>query len=267
MTYSFETLACVVRDGVALLTLDREARNNALNSVMNYELPIAWQQIEADANVRVIIITGRGSKAFCTGADLGDLPIGDDPAENESLGSIRWTGAQNKVTKPVIAAINGMVIGGGLHFPADADIVLAAEHATFFDSHVAVGLVAALEPIAMARRMPIGAVLKMALTGGRERMTASEMHRLGFVDEILPVDGLMERAFGLATMIAQNSPTAVARTKAAIWAAKELPLHQALEHGWRLIQAQNSHPDLAEGIAAFDEKRPPVWAPREADDL
>ncbi|WP_150291463.1 enoyl-CoA hydratase/isomerase family protein [Sphingobium estronivorans] len=262
MSRSFETLDYAVRDGIAVLTLDREARHNAVNSVMNRELPMAWQQVEADPDVRVAIVTGRGTKAFCTGADLGDLPQTDD-----RLDSIRWTAAQNRVTKPVIAAINGMAIGGGLHFPADADIVLAADHATFFDSHVAVGLVAALEPIAMARRMPIGAVLKMALTGGRERMTAREMHRLGFVDEVLSADALMDRAFALAAMIAQNSPTAVARTKAAIWAAKELPLHQALDNGWRLIQAQNGHPDLAEGIAAFGEKRAPVWAPRGPEDL
>lgn len=267
MTGAFETLVYTVHDDIALITLDREARNNAINAEMNRELPRVWTQVESDASIRVAIITGRGSKAFCAGADLADLPIADDPMRAERLDSIRWTGAQNNVTKPVIAAINGLTIGGGLHFPADADIVLAAEHATFSDSHVAVGLVAALEPIVMARRMPIGAVLKMALIGGRERMSADVMHRFGFVDEVLPDDGLMDRAFALAAMIAKNSPTAVARTKAAIWAAKEFPLQQALENGWHHILAQNSHSDFAEGIAAFGEKRVPVWAPRTPGDL
>lgn len=267
MTSAYETLIYAVHDGIAVITLDREARHNAVNAAMNSELPRVWRQVESDTSVRVAIITGRGSKAFCTGADLSDLPTPDDPLLAQSIDSIRWTGAQNGITKPVIAAVNGLAIGGGLHFPADADIVLAADHATFADSHVAVGLVAALEPVAMARRMPIGAVLKMALTGGREQVSADEMRRLGFVDEVLPGDRLMERAFALAAMIAKNSPTAVARTKAAIWAAKELPLRQALENGWRHILAQSSHPDPAEGIAAFGEKRVPVWAPRTAGDV
>lgn len=263
----YQTLAYEVRDGIALITLDREDRRNAINSVMNRELPSVWAQVERDPDIRVVIVTGRGGKAFCTGADLADLPISDDPALASSIDAIRWTGLQNKGTKPVIAAVNGLTIGGGLHFVADADIVLAADHAAFADSHVAVGLVAALEPITLARRMPLGAVLKLALIGGRERMAASEAHRLGLVDELHPADRLMDRAFALAALIASNSPTAVARTKAAIWAAKELPLHEALDNGWRLITAQNSHPDSAEGIAAFTEKRDPSWAPRTPGDL
>ena len=267
MSGPYETLDIRIADHIAVLTLSREARHNAISSRMNGELPQAWRQLEADPAVRVIVVTGAGGKAFCTGADLADLPKTEDPAFARQLASIGWTGRQNGVTKPVIAAINGLAVGAGLHFAADSDIVLAADHAQFVDSHVAVGLIAALEPIGLARRMPLGAVMKLALTGGDERLSAQEAWRLGMVDEIMPLDALMPRAMELAASIARHSPTAVARTRAAIWASKELPLSAALEEGWRHILAQNDHPDLAEGVAAFVEKRAPRWRNRDPGDV
>lgn len=267
MTETFETLHVEVADGVAVLTLARPSRRNAINSQMNTELPLAWRKLEADPDVRAIIVTGAGDKAFCTGADLADLPATKDPLLATQLASIAWTGRQNAVSKPVIAAINGLTVGAGLHYLADADIVLSVPHAQFIDTHVAVGLLAALEPIGLSRRMPLGAVMKLALTGGDERLDAAELHRLGLIDELLPPEGLMPRARQLAASIARHSPTAVARTRAAIWRAQELALDDALEEGWRLIRRQSTHPDMAEGVAAFIEKRAPRWADREPGDL
>lgn len=265
---AFETLEVECGgNGVAVLTLSREARRNAINSRMNVELPLAWRMLEEDPAVRVIIVTGAGDKAFCTGADLGDLPKTEDPELARTLASIAWTGRQNHVTKPVIAAINGLTIGAGLHYLADADIVLSVPHAQFVDSHVAVGLLAALEPIGLSRRMPLGAVMRLALTGGDERLDAVELHRLGLIDELHAPEALMPRAHQLAASIARHSPTAVARTRAAIWAAKELPLEAALEEGWRLICKQSEHPDVEEGVAAWLEKRSPNWRDRDPDDL
>ena len=262
---SYETIEYALADGVALITLDREPARNAINSVMNRELPLVWRQFASDPAARVAILTGRGSKAFCTGADLKDLPVMDGGGREGSLQSIRWTPLQNEVWKPVIVAVNGMTVGGGLHFVADADIVLAADAATFFDTHVAVGLVAGLEPVALCRRLPIGAVLKMALIGGAERMTAMHAQRLGLVDEVLPTSELLARARVLAHAIARHSPAALARTKKAIWEAQELGLRAGLENAWRHILAQTSHPDVAEGAAAFLEGRPPRWAPPEGE--
>lgn len=267
MTTPFETLDIESDGHVAILTLSRPARRNAISSLMNAELPLAWAQLEADPQTRVIIVTGAGDRAFCTGADLADLPTSEDPELARSLASVRWTGRQCGVSKPVITAINGLAVGAGLHFPADADIVLAADHATFIDSHVAVGLIAALEPIGLARRMPLGAVMKLALTGGDERLSAEEAWRVGMVDEVMPLADLMPRARKLAASIARHSPTAVARTRAAIWNAKEQPLGEALEEGWRRIMQQGGHPDVAEGVAAFLEKRRPQWRERDTGDL
>jgi enoyl-CoA hydratase/carnithine racemase len=257
MSAKFDTLSYQVNDGVAWITIDREPARNAINSVMGRELPMIWEQFKADATAHVGIVTGRGTKAFCTGADLTDLPIPKN--HSESLQSIRWSSRHNEVWKPVIAAVNGMVIGGGLHFVADADIVLAADSATLFDTHVAVGLVAGLEPVSLCRRMPLGAVLKMALVGGVERMSAAEALRLGMVDEVLPADRLLDRAFALAKIIGRHSPAALARTKQAIWQAQEMSLHAGLENAYQLIVEQGKHPDFKEGGRAFLERRAPRW--------
>jgi len=258
----FETLTYDVSDGVALITLDRPQRLNAVNSVMSRELPDAWRLFDTDPGAIVAIVTGAGDKAFCTGADLADLPaMIVDKNGLPDIASIRWTPLQNDVWKPVICAINGAVIGGGLHFVAECDIVLSCDHAEFSDSHVSVGLVSALETIALARRMPMGAVLQMALGGRGEKITAQDAFRLGMVNEIHAAGDLLDRARTLAARIARNSPSAMARTKRAIWGAKEAGLHDASINGWNAIVAHNQSHDFAEGIRAFSEKRTPRWAP------
>jgi enoyl-CoA hydratase/carnithine racemase len=258
----YETLSYEVEDGVAILTLDRPERFNALNSAMDRELPLAWRHFETDPSAQVAIVTGRGPKAFCVGADLADAPRQEGPS---SLETIRWSSLQNQVWKPVIAAINGMVSGGGLHFVADSDIVLAADTATFFDSHVAVGLASVMEPICLARRMPLGAVLRLALLGGAERLSAADAHRLGMIDELVVPDQLMGRARALANMIKRHSPSALRHTKQAIWEAQELGLTEALRASFRHIDAQMQHPDAQEGGRAFLERRAPRWQPYRPD--
>jgi len=250
-----------VEDGVAVIELARPQRLNAVNSVMSRELPAAWRAFDADPSAIVAIVTGVGEKAFCTGADLTDLPeMIVDESGRPALESIRWTPLQNNVWKPVICAVNGATVGGGLHFVAECDIVLASDHAEFSDTHVSVGLVSALETAVLARRMPMGAVLRMALGGRGEKITADDAFRLGMVDELCPGAELAERAHRLADRIRRNSPSAMARTKRAIWGAKERGLHDAADFGWDAIVAHNQSHDFAEGIRAFSEKRTPQWA-------
>lgn len=257
----FETLNYEVKDGVAFVELNRPQRLNAVNSVMSRELPLMWRVFDEDPSAIVAIVTGAGEKAFCTGADLGDLPemITDDVGA-PSIDSIRWTPLQNKVWKPVICAVNGSAVGGGLHFVAECDIVLASENANFSDPHVNVGLVSALEPIALARRMPMGAVLRMALVGGSEKLSAHDAQMIGMVSEVCAQSALIERAYDLSDRIKRNSPSAMAKTKRAIWSAKETGLHDASARGWEAIVAHNQTHDFAEGVKAFTEKRQPRWA-------
>lgn len=257
----FETLNYKVDERVALITLNRPEQRNAVNSVASRELPALWQHFETDDSAVVAIVTGAGEKAFCTGADLVDLPDTDGEGDNATLQSIRWTSLQNQVWKPVICAVNGMVVGGGLHFIADSDIVISADHATFFDTHVKVGMVSGLEPVGLCRRMPMEAVLRMALLGGDERISAQRAYELGMVGEVVPGEQLLATARALADKIKKHSPAALARTKKAIWQAQETGLHQGLENAWQLIMQQNSHADMGEGVAAFVERRDPVWQP------
>jgi len=255
------------KDGhVVTLTLNRAERMNALNhNLLKVELPDAFRRAREDADVRVVIVTGAGEKAFCAGADLKDA------AESGSIGGTSgpsqgpwYRGTPTDFLhagfdKPVIVAVNGMCLGAGLHFVADGDLILAAEHATFFDTHVRVGQVFALEAIGLMRRMPFGEVMRMMLLSGTERVTAADARRLGLVSEVVPGPDLLARAKQHAATIAEFSPATIAASKRAMWQALDRGLYDALEHGWREIYAHWSHPDYVEGPRAFAAKRKPSW--------
>ncbi len=267
---SFETILYERRDATALITLNRPVRHNAINGAMSLELPRAWERAKRDAEVRVVVVTGAGERAFCTGFDVGDIAsgtasIGEENARG-TLASLRLTALQNRCWKPVITAVNGMAAAGGLHFVADSDVVICARTATFFDGHVAVGLIAGCEPIGLARRMALEPVLRMALAGGRERLDARRAWQLGLVSELVEPAALLGRAFELAARIAENSPAAIAATKRALWESLDRPLSEALATGWRVIEEHRGHPDPREGALAFAEKRPPRWAPLVLED-
>ena len=254
--------------GVATITLNRPERHNAFTVAMARDLRRIWDDVKRDPAVVCVVVTGAGEKAFCTGMDVAD--IADGSAREEAARMERedgkpfyhfLTAIQNRCWKPVVTAVNGMVVGGGLHFLADSDLVVASQTATFFDTHVKVGLVSALEPVGLARRIPLEAVLRLALLGGSERMTAEEALAVGLVGELQPPHRVVPRAHDLAAMIAEHSPTALARTKQAIWESLEGGLHAGLDRATELLRLHDPHPDIAEGSRAFVEKRKPRWAP------
>lgn len=265
MSVSFDTILYEVDDGVATITLNRPERYNAFNRQMASELQQAWTAIKADPQVVCVVVTGAGDKALCTGFDVTDVAAGDAAGEErvsyEDSPVLKLTAIHNDCWKPVITAVNGMVNGGGHHFIADSDLVLAAEHATFFDTHVKVGLVAGLEPVSLARRIPLESVLRMAMLGGAERLSAARAREIGLVGEVVPAAELLPRARELAAKIAEHSPMALARTKRAIWQSLDRGLHDGLRHAWDIIGAHGDCPDNREGVAAFVEKRKPRWAP------
>lgn len=250
---------------IAIVTLNRPQRHNAFDFPMISRLEQLWRELAEDDQVRCVIVTGAGDRAFCSGMDLGSVAADEKSAAAATELSLdqspvlRLTALQNTCWKPVITAVNGLVCGGGLHFIADSDLVIADEHATFFDNHVAMGLVAGLEPVGLTRRIPLESVFRLALLGGAERMSADEALRLGLVGEVLPAGRLMERAIELGRLISRHSPTALMRTKQAIWQSLDHNLHDGLENAWRLIAEHQSHPDATEGAHAFSEKRQPAW--------
>jgi enoyl-CoA hydratase len=249
---------------VGWLINNRPERMNAMNSAMRDEFAEAWLELDADPAVRVIVHTGEG-KAFQTGVDVMEIAsdgIGMERyRESAEHFDFRFTSWHNHVWKPVITAVNGICAGGGFHWVADADIVIAASDAQFFDPHVSVGQVAAYELIGLARRMPFEAVLRMALVGRHERISAERALQLGMISQVVdPPDRLRQEAQDLAEKIARNSPSAMAATKRALWGALEHGLTDACKAGATELTSMWGHPDQVEGPLAFAEKRDPVWA-------
>ena len=224
MTY---TTLDVRRDGhVGWLVFDRPDRGNAMDAAMLAELETAWRELDDDPAVRVIVNTGNG-RAFQTGLDVAQLSRDRQALREHSRRTrdfeLRFTAWHLGVTKPVIAAVNGVCAGAGLHFVADADIVIASSDATFLDPHVSVGQVSAFETITLVRKSPMEAILRMALTGRHERLTAARAYELGILSQVVdPAARLTEAAQALGETIARNSPEALRRTKQLLWRALEV---------------------------------------------
>jgi enoyl-CoA hydratase/carnithine racemase len=263
VTTAYTRLEVSRRGPVGWLVFDRPDAGNALDAAMFDELERAWLELDADPTVRVIVNTGAGS-AFQTGVDLGALR--DDPdglrahARRTRDAELRFTAWHLGIAKPVIAAVNGVCAGGGLHFVADADVVIAASDATFVDPHVSVGQVVAYEGIALARKSPMEAILRLALVGRYERLTARRAYQLGVISQVVdPPAALRDEAQALAETIARNSPAAMAATKRALWGALEAGLTDASRAGARELVSLWGHPDQEEGPRAFAERREAEW--------
>jgi E-phenylitaconyl-CoA hydratase len=249
------------RDHIAYITINRPDRANTLHSSMVEPIKAIWAEVRDDPWIRCSVVTATGDRFFSTGADVGavasrgGVSAGKGPLTEE----VHWSPRQNRVWKPTVTAVNGMVAGAGLHFVVDADIIVAAESAVFLDTHVNVGMVGAIENIGLAKRLPLGSALRMTLCGKKYRMPAQRAYELGLVDEVVPADKLLETADEIAHQIAANSPAAVQLSMQCLWASLEMPYTQSLEYAWALLRMHWDHPDFKEGPRAFAEKRDPVW--------
>jgi enoyl-CoA hydratase/carnithine racemase len=248
---------------VGWLLFNRPDAANAMDAEMFDQLQHAWLELDSDRQVRVIVNTGEG-RAFQTGLDMVQLardPVAlREQSRRTRRADLRLTAWHNGVSKPVIAAVNGLCAGGGLHFVCDADIVIAASDAQFLDPHVSVGQASAFETIGLMRKMPVEAVMRMALVGRHERVSAQRALELGMISQIVdPPERLREEAQELAEKIARNSPAAMAATKRALWKALEVGLTDACRSGAQEMVAVWGHPDQTEGPVAFAEKRDPQW--------
>jgi enoyl-CoA hydratase/carnithine racemase len=248
---------------VGWLINNRPDQLNAMNAKMRDEFGDAWLELDRDPGVRVIVHTGNG-RAFQTGVDVAEIAsdgVGMERyRESVEAWDLHFTSWQQHVWKPVITAVNGICAGGAFHWVAEADIVICSSDAQFFDPHVSVGQVVSIEAIALMRKIPAEAVMRMAFLGRYERMTADRAYELGMVSEVVdPPDGLRARAQELAETIAKNSPAAMAATKRALWGALELGLTDACRAGARELVSMWGHPDQTEGPAAFADRREPQW--------
>jgi enoyl-CoA hydratase/carnithine racemase len=250
------------RDGAVLVaTLDRPERMHAIGTQLLEELPRAWEEAAADPSLRALVVTASGDRAFCTGMDLQEAAErGEARPLAENYDSMRVTPLNCDVWLPTIVAVNGVCTGAGLHFVADADVVVASSTASFLDTHVDVGQVAVIEPITLLDRVGVGNVLKMVVLGRAGRLDAADALRISLVDEVVAPEALLGRALELAHAAASGSPSAIEKSKRAIRGALELPRREALQRGWDLLLEQRAHhPDAVEGPRAFVERRAPHW--------
>jgi enoyl-CoA hydratase/carnithine racemase len=225
MTY--ETLRVERRGEVGWLIFDRPEVGNAMDATMLAELERAWVELDADPGVKVIVNTGEGA-AFQTGLDVVQLSRDPEALREQSRrtkrAELRLSAWHNGVQTPVIAAVNGVCAGGGLHFVADADIVIASSDATFLDPHVSIGQVTAFEAIGLLRKVPAEAVMRMALVGRHERLSAQRALELGMVSEVVEPGRLRAAAQEVAEKVARRSPAALAASKRVLWGAFETGL-------------------------------------------
>jgi len=259
---TYENILVEVRDGVAVITLNRPKVLNALNAGLLAELDAAVDAVAADAAIRAVILTGAGEKAFAAGADIQELArVSGVDGQELALRGQRLFSKIESMRVPVIAAINGFALGGGCELALACTIRVASESAKLGQPEVKLGLTPGYGG---SQRLPRlvgkGAALKMILTG--EMITAAEALRIGLVEEVLPADQLMPRAERIAKTIAVQAPLAVAKCLEAVNTGYDLPLGEALAHEAALFGLCCGTADKAEGTSAFLEKRVPVWQGR-----
>jgi enoyl-CoA hydratase/carnithine racemase len=244
-------------DGVVLVRLNRPDRMNALSAEMMADLDEVWAAIARRDDVRCVVLTGNGP-GFCSGADAGFLSAERAPRGPGIWGELSFVPG-HLLDVPVLVAVNGVCAGGGLHFVADADIVIASQAATFLDPHVSVGQVSGIEPPSLTLRLPHAVISRMALVGTAERLTAQRAYQLGMVTEVTEEDGLVPRALEIAAAVAAGSPAAVRATRQALRAQSAALCEPYMEAGWERVREHWGHPDATEGPAAFAEHRAPRW--------
>jgi enoyl-CoA hydratase/carnithine racemase len=252
-TIRYETSA----DHVATITLNRPEVLNAFDRQMCHEVRDAWRLVKEDPSVHAVVLRAAGDRAFCAGLDT-KKPYGqpDDVWNHEDPGELlspKW----QKVWKPVVCAVQGMCTAGAFYFLNEADIVICSTEATFFDSHVTYGLVSALEPIGMMRRVGLAETLRIALTGNDERVTAETALRISLVTEVVERDALWTRAHELAAGIARFPVAATEGTVRAIWESLDRPYRAAMEQG--LIYTRVGNPI---GMAEVADHPPARLEPR-----
>lgn len=232
-------------DHVATVTINRPEALNTFNPQMRRDFDHVWARIREDDNVHSVVLRAAPGRAFSTGADVRG---GATPAEimmseqlwNQSDPGESFGPKMNKLWKPVVTAVHGWCCAGAFYWLNESDIIICSEDAQFFDPHVSYGLVCAVEPVGLRYRLPLGDVLRMALLGNDERLSAATALRIGLVSEVVELENLWSRAHHLAARIAAKPPTAVQGTVRAIWESMELPRTAAIVRALGYTQSGNA---------------------------
>ncbi|HEX8674687.1 MAG TPA: enoyl-CoA hydratase-related protein [Longimicrobium sp.] len=252
----------IERDGaVAILTVDRPEKRNALNVAVRRELIAALDELRDDAEVRVLVLTGAGEKAFVAGADIGEFAERTPLEQRAVMTGRRVFDEIAAYPKPVIAMINGFALGGGCELALACDLRIAADTAKLGQPEINLGIIPGGGGTQrLPRVVGTGQAMRLVLTG--EIVDAAEALRIGLVDLVRPAAELRERTLELARGMAAKSPVALQMAKSAVRAAAEMPMAAGLAYETELFATCFASDDKREGVAAFLEKRPASFTGR-----
>ena len=251
-----------VADHVATVTINRPDVRNAMNDAVLGELREAMSRARADEDVRVVVLTGAGDKAFCAGADLkgGITHAGALASHHARSELVELFLDMTALGKPIVARVNGHALAGGFGLAMACDIVVASEAATFGAPEINVGLWPMVITAVLIRAMPPKVALELMMTG--RRVEAAEGARLGFLHKVVPPDELDAAVADVAGSLAAKSPAIMRLGRDAFYTAVDLDFPSALRHLQSMLTITTLAEDSAEGLRAFAEKREPVWKGR-----
>jgi len=250
------------KDHIIIIRINRPEVRNAIHAHASFELENAFDKFEDNPNAWIAIITGVGDKAFSAGADLKWAAIASDEEKREAYRKLKYQAngltANYRITKPVIAAVNGYAYGGGFELALSCDIIIAAEHASFSMPEPLVGRVPVDGGIhRLVRQIPYHLAMEILFT--RKRISAQEGVKYGFVNKVVPLDELMAEAEKIAYVIMEGSPLAIRAIKQMANDGLETTLRKANSTLFPLYRIFTQSHDFIEGPKAFSEKRKPIW--------
>lgn len=257
----YETLLVDTADGVAVITINRAEKRNALNAMVRGELIAAVDALRANDDARVIVLTGAGDKAFVAGADISEFAERTPIEQRDVMAERRIFDELAACPKPTIAMINGFALGGGCELAMACDIRIAAESARLGQPEIKLGIIPGGGGTQrLPRLVGSGNAMRLILTG--ELIDAAEALRIGLVDVVVADADLRARTMEMARAMAEHSPVALRLAKAGIRAASEMPMDSGLAFERELFITAFGSADKTEGVAAFLEKRAPSFKGR-----
>lgn len=258
---SYDTLLVSIEERIAIITINRPDKRNALNATVRHEIIAALDALRDDDTVRVVVFTGAGEKAFIAGADIAEFAERTPTEQRAAMTGRRIFDEIAAFPKPVLAMINGFALGGGCELALACDVRVAARSARFGQPEVRLGLIPGGGGTQrLPRLVGHGAALRLILSG--DIIDATEAHRIGLVDELVDDTALRPRTLELARTLAAHSPLALRLAKTAVETAAELPLGAGLAHERELFMTAFSSEDRIEGVTAFLQKRQPEFRGR-----